>query len=437
VQDNHTRCCSACWTRNLLLLHRVVQPVCLGSWHSNCTATAAAGLRLSTPSGAQHPARQLLARCAAAEADGSQHGGVPQQQRAEAAEAAAKLTAPKRARSGSKSSKSVPWNADVEAAVLQFWMEQGALLPEAEVQPEQQAEQQRMRSRILRWAAKHSRHRDLQFLTDYMAKLKHAAADSAWADDPWRIALHSDRLMLHPGGPTSLLQRMQTATDQLAQHGVRITLHSTLRVAVWCGEAAGDRAIKLMLALQHLPISLDNVHVVAKAPNLMHLNNLGAVLERRVAAMQQLHPQLDVAKLCNAQPILLVFTKEKLAANWASLQRASGLGDDDMRALVESHPGVLTRDVGVVAWKVQQVRAYDVARESAAVGCRTPASGLARVVPAASFRVWRLCYLSGAMNVQYAAETWVKMGEANFVARNPGYSSWLASNPIPAEAFKD
>jgi hypothetical protein len=326
----------------------------------------------------------------------------------------------------------VPWNADVQAAVLQFWTQQGALLPEAQVQPEQQAEQRRLRSKVSRWAAKYPRHRDVQFLTNYMAEARDAAAASDWAEEPWRIALQSREAIYQR--PASLLQRVRAAKDQLAQHGIRVSQDVSLRIGFKSSVAAGDKAVQLMLALQHLPISLDITRVVEKAPHLMQLNNVGAVLERRVAAMQQLHPQLDVAQMCNRQPCLLGFTEETLAANWASLQLASGLGNDDTRALVGSNPGVLNRHVGVVAWKVRQVRAYDVARNPAAV---RPVSGLARVFTAASFRVWRLCYLSKAKNFQYTAVGWVTMGEVDFAARNPGYSSWLALNPIPAAAYKD
>jgi hypothetical protein len=329
----------------------------------------------------------------------------------------------------------VPWDANVEAAVLQFWTEQGALLPEAEVQPGQQAEQRRMRSKILRWASQHPQHRDLRFLTDYMAEARAAAADSDWAAQPWRIPLFGYQVMLRHR-PATLLQRVRAARQQLAQHGVCISRDLSLTVGLGYGEATGDKAVRLMLALGRLPLSLDIAYIVERAPALMQQTKIGAVLERRVAAMQQLHPQLDVTRLCNQHPPLLNFTEKKLAAKWASLQTASGLGDDDMRAAVQCCPNVLNRNVGVVVWRVQQVRAYDVARESAAVGCPTPASGLARVVIAASFRVWRLCYLSEARNVQYAAETWVRMGEADFVARNPGYSLWLASDPIPAAAYK-
>jgi hypothetical protein len=96
----------------------------------------------------------------------------------------------------------------------------------------------------------------------------------------------------------------------------------------------------------------------------------------------------------------------------------------------------LGSDVGVVGWRVRQVRAYEVARNPTAAG-RTPASASVRVIVAASFRVWRLCYLSEAKNFQYAAATCVMMGEVEFAVRNPGYSLWLASHPIPAEAYKD
>ena len=320
--------------------------------------------------------------------------------------------------------------------MLQFWTDQGALLPEAEVQPEQQAEQRRMRSKIMRWAAKYPHHRDEQSLTDYMAKARAAAADSEWAEEPWRLALHNDRVMRRQRSPASLLQRVRAVKHQLAQHGISTSRSVSLQMGLTFDEAAGDRVVALLLALQRLPIRLDPARLMEKTPQLMGLDNVGAVLERRMAAMQQLHPQLDVARICNLQPNLLMITEETLAAHWASLQMASGLSDGDMTAAVQYNPSVLNLHVGVVAWRVRQVRAYDLARNPTAAD-RTPASGLARVLTAASFRVWRLRYLSEAKNFQYAAAGWVRMGEVDFAARNPGYSSWLAANPIPAAAYKD
>lgn len=376
-------------------MHRVVHPVCLGSRHSSRAATATTGPRLSTQAGARHPARRLLPPCAAGEAGSSQHDGLPQQQRADEAEAAVKPTARKRNRI--RRSKAMPWNADVEAAVLQFWIEQGALLSEAEVQPKQQTEQRQTRSKIMRWAAKYPRHRDLQFLTDYMARVTHAVAGSQWADKSWHIALSKQTYIPDNSNPASVLQRVLATKKALGELGVCISSNMSLSIlaAGLSGKTTIAKAAKLQQALDTLPVTLDFAKVVERAPGLLRLVDSGAVLKRRVAAMQQLHSELDVAQVSNQQPSLLNFTEETLAAHWASLQLAGGLGDDDMRALVESHPGVLNRDVGVVEWKVRQVRPYDVARESAAVG-RTPVSGLARVVTAASFRVWRLCYMSEA-----------------------------------------
>lgn len=63
---------------------------------------------------------------------------------------------------------------------MAFWTEQGALLPEAEVQPEQQTEQRRLRSKVLSWAAKHARHRDVAVLADWMSRASAAVAASCW-----------------------------------------------------------------------------------------------------------------------------------------------------------------------------------------------------------------------------------------------------------------
>ena len=232
-----------------------------------------------------------------------------------------KPTAPRRTRSSHTPVRGVPWNAATEAAVLQFWTEQGALLPEASVQPEQQAEQRRLRSKIARWAANHPRHRDLVFLTDYMARTHDAAAGSGWADDPWRIVLVRQDIVADNISPSIILQRAQAAQRALAEHGVSLSHAQSLMLLGCKGVAA--RAGEMLLALKRLPVKLDFAVVVKRAPELLQLNDIEQVLNRRMAAMQQLHPQLNVAGMVTLAPSLLVLTEETLATNWASLQTAS------------------------------------------------------------------------------------------------------------------
>ena len=346
------------------------------------------------------------------------------------ANAAAKPTASQRLRADE-----VPWDSVVEAAVLQFWTDQGALLPEAEVQPEQQVEQRRMRSKILRWAAKHPRHRSLEALADYMARLRDAAATSDWADEPWRIALQKQELIWHNSSPASLLHKLQAVQHALAEHGVCLSHTKSLMLIKHGGNAIATRAVPLLLALDALPISLDFTDVVSKAPTLLSLHDVGAVLQRRVVAMQQLDPQLDIARVFSKQPNLLTWAEETVASHWVSLQMATGLSNDDMRALVEARPAVLAQNPGVIAWKMQQYRAYQIAKTGSA-SC-TSLSSMSLVLSSAPHKVWRLRYLVVAAGFRYAALVWINMPQERFAALNPGHSLWFASHPVPPEAYRD
>ena len=174
---------------------------------------------------------------------------------------------------------------------------------------------------------------------------------------------------------------------------------------------------------------------MSKAPTLLNLNDVGAVLTRRVAALQQLHPQLDTARVFSKHPSLFNYTEETVASHWESLQTVSSLSNDDMRTLVELSPAVLAYCPGVVGWKLQQLGAYQTAKTGSAH--RTSWSGMSSVLAAPPHMVWRLCYLVRAAQFQKAALTWVTMKEERFAALKPGYRLWLASHPVPPEAYRD
>jgi hypothetical protein len=300
---------------------------------------------------------------------------------------------------------------------------------------QQQMQQRRLRSKLLRWAAKYPRHRDVQCLRDYMARVRDAAATSGWADEQWRIALVDHRAIADNCNPAIIFQKVQAAGQQLLAYGVPVQHATSLRER-FHGKNIAAQAAKLQLALDSLPINLDFSTVVRRAPTSMLLGDVTADLGRRVAAMQLLHPRLDVDRLLNRDPALLTFTEEALVARWASLQRSSRLCDDKMMALVQHQPSLLKLSSGVVGWRVQHLQAYELVRELA--GARlTSISSWGRVLTAASYRVWRLHYLSVVANTKYSTQEWVKMNEERFAALSPGYSSWLASNPIPAEAYRD
>ena len=106
---------------------------------------------------------------------------------------------------------------------------------------------------------------------------------------------------------------------------------------------------------------------------------------------------------------------------------------------MEHQPSVLSLSSDMVGWKAQQLRACESVRELAGVR-RTPISNWGRVLAAASYRVWRLQYLSRlsvAANTKHSTQQWVRMSEEKYVALNQGYSLWLAANPIPPEAYRD
>ena len=411
-------------------VHRIVHSASLVTVPGARVVRSPARLSLDTSAGSRRTVAWSSAAHAAWEADSCHGDSVPQQPCRDTAEAASERTASWRLRA-----QDVPWNAAVEAAVLQFSTEQGALLPEAEVQPEQQTEQRRMRNNIVQWAAKHPRHRHLEVLMDYMARMRDAAAASEWADDPWRVALSNAQMIARNNSPATVLCNIQAVKQALAEHGIRLSRGRSLKLVTHGGDTIASKVSSLLLALESLPISFDFTKVVSKAPTLLGLDDVEAVLQRRVAAMQQLHPLLDVARVFNTQPSLLASSEQTVASQWVSLQTASGLSDDDMRALVELCPTVLAYFSGIAGWKFQQLRAYNLARTGGED--LTHFSSMSGVLTCASHMVWRLRYLVVAASFQYAAVTWVQMKEDRFAALNPGYSIWLASHPVPPEAYRD
>ena len=246
-------------TNALFLMPRVAHPASLVAFPRTWTATAVSGARFSTSAGSLRPAAWSLARRqAAGQAVCCQGDSFPQQPSGDTADAAAQPTA-----SRYILAKDVPWNAAAEAAVLQFWTQQGALLPEAEVQPEQQVEQRRLRSKIVQWAAKHPRHRHLEVLDDYMARMRDAAAATEWADDPWRVALSSAQVIARNKSPAGLLCNIQAAKQALAEHGICLSRGQSLMLVTQGGDAVTAKAVKVLLALDALPISLDFADVVS------------------------------------------------------------------------------------------------------------------------------------------------------------------------------
>ena len=424
--------------------------------------------------------------------------------------------------------KDVPWDAAAQAAVLAFWIAEGALLPEADVQPHQLEQQRRTRQKILQWGGKHKRHRSVAFLEDYMNRMRAAAAELAYDGNAAQLALAQADMIGVNREPAGVIGRLRAAEETLAAHGLKSasrillialafrsagalmddrlpqlvaalaqlpvsvdpvsivqrapTLLGLHNIAIdpagvigrlrateealaahglkavsrnyliaLASKSAGalmdDRLPQLVAALAQLPVSVDPVSIVQRAPTLLCLHNIASVLQRRVAALQRLHPQLDVGKVLRGAPSLLSYDEAKVACNWAALQAAADLDSDGIRALVVSAPSLLLRSTGPATWRLQQARTYERKRQAA----KSPApansqevqdpvrmrlSAISTVIRAASWRLWRLPYLASVSAFNCSVRTWVDMTPEEFEVRHgPGYSAWLLENPMPPEAF--
>ncbi len=345
--------------------------------------------------------------------------------------------------------KDVPWNAAAQAAVLAFWIAEGALLPEASVQPHQLEQQRRTRQKVLQWGGKHKRHRSVAFLEDYMNRMRAAAAELAYDGNAAQLALAKADIIGDNRDPASVIGRLRATKEALAAHGLK-SLSRIQLIALAsspAGALMGDRLPRLVAALAQLPVSVDPVLIVQRAPTLLALRDIEGVLQRRVAALQRLHPQLDVGRVLRGAPTLLICDEAKVAYNWTALQAAAGLDSDGIRALVESMPGFLFRSTGPATWRLQQARTYERKRQAA----KSPApansqevqdpvrmrlSAISAVIRAASWRLWRLHYLASVSAFNCSVRTLVDMTPEEFEVRHgPGYSAWLLENPMPPEAF--
>ncbi len=347
--------------------------------------------------------------------------------------------------------KDVPWDAAAQAAVLAFWVAEGALLPEADVQPHQLEQQQRTRQKILQWGGKHKRHRSVAFLEDYIRRMRTAAAELAYDGDAAQLALRECTLIRDNRDPAGIIRRRKAVDRALAAHGLESPGRSASLYGVNSKDvdaSMGERLPPLLAALAQLPVDLDPVWIVQRALTLLGLHDIEGVLQRRVGALQRLHPQLDVGKVLRGAPTLLTRDEGVVTANWAALQAAAGLDNDAVRALVESFPASLTLCSGPVAWKLQRAVAYERQRQAARdltcnshqadkfVMLRT--SVVAAVVRAASWRLWRLPYLVSISAFKLTARSWVDMTPEKFEAMHgPGYRAWLEEHPMPPEAFNN
>ncbi len=192
-------------------------------------------------------------------------------------------------------------DAATQAAVLAFWTAEGALLPAGDVQPHQQTQQWRIRQKILRWANQHRRHRDVAILADYMQRMRAAAAELAYDGDPAQLALAKSGHIPRNLDPAGVIRRMLDVKEALAAHGIELATSPVSLVGLASKSAAAhiaERLPPLLAALADLPVAVDAAAVIRQVPTLLSLRDVGHVLQGRVAALQRLHPQLDVKKVC-------------------------------------------------------------------------------------------------------------------------------------------
>lgn len=98
---------------------------------------------------------------------------------------------------------------------------------------------------------------------------------------------------------------------------------------------------------------------------------------------------------------------------------------------------------GLLAWKLQQVQAYE--RKYRAAGASQPESdqlvGLlprsstAYFIRAAPMRVWRLKYLASVSAFCRSAHGLSRLNADRFRVLHPGFEAWW--HPMPPEAFND
>lgn len=201
---------------------------------------------------------------------------------------------------GPGQSMTCPWNAATQTAVLAFWTAQGALLPEAEVQPHQLAQQRQKRKAILRWAGQHHRHRNVLFLQAYMARMRAACDGDTTPLDAVQLALAHADFIPKNRDPAGLVAGIGALRQALAAHGIVVTMNSTTLAGMVSTAAATNMTTKLpplLAALASLPVSVDPPVMVQRAPILLNIVDPGKVLPRRVAALQQLDSTLDVRKV--------------------------------------------------------------------------------------------------------------------------------------------
>lgn len=141
----------------------------------------------------------------------------------------------------------------------------------------------------------------MAILADYMRRMRAAAAELAYDGDPAQLALAKSGYIPRNLDPAGVIRRMLGVKEALAAHGIELATSPVSLVGLAFNSAAAyvaERLPPLLAALADLPVAVDAAAVIRQVPMLLSLRDVGHVLRGRVAALQRLHPQLDVEKVC-------------------------------------------------------------------------------------------------------------------------------------------
>ena len=323
------------------------------------------------------------------------------------------------------------WTPDAEAAILRFWAGRGALLEKHQraASPRAAMLHQRRRSRIVMWARKHVWHRNPGYLEQQMAAWDAAAAEAGWEGDVNAAALDSCSAVTRD--PLRLMQRLRRLETTLS--GLGLGCSDVLRLARSLPRTLERRLPSVLATISAWPISIDPAFLLAKAPALLQAPHLG-VYRRRILALQQLHPQLDVARVVRRSPTLLQLPAATMAAQWQRLQAELGLSSDQAQRVAEYDSTLLHRNLGLAGRKLTLIRAFDAQRLAAG----QPPPKLAAAFPSwvvntlnvSGVAMLRLSYLSERAAAGEVAAltkpgyTIVRQPKALFDTAWPGFSSW-------------
>lgn len=166
-----------------------------------------------------------------------------------------------------------------------------------------------------------------------MQRARAAAAELAYDGDAAQVALAREQHIRDSRDPAGIICRMTAIKEALVANDPEGT-GSEFRLAGMDLKAADNgvagKLSELIAALAGLPVSIDPAAIVQHVPTLLNLPDIAGVLQRRVAALQSLRPQLDVERMLNKAPGLLIRSEEacRLALQpWAArLEAAAGAG---------------------------------------------------------------------------------------------------------------